>query len=118
MVGDDGNSGSGCRARCPGRGPSPHPLPVTAGLGQAGEVGRMGGKVGGKPEAACDTHPTGTQGHLWERGPRHPPGFCHSPSCPPNLHQIPSVGRIQCHVLQAPCEPRGEEEKQGSQVPG
>ena len=53
-----------------------------------------------------------------EQSPRYLPGFCHSLSCPPNPHQIPSGGRIQCHSLQAPFEPRGGREKHGSQTSG
>lgn len=79
--------------------------------GEVGEYGR--GEAGGETEALCDTHPTGTQEDICVMD-RHPPGFCHSLSCPPNPHQIPSGGRIQCHLLQALCEPGGEEEKQGS----
>lgn len=88
----------------------PGSLPVWSGRARQGV---RKGTSRWKARAVCGTHPTGTKGEgiCDERSPRHPPGFCHSPSCPPNPHQIPSGGRIQCHSLLAPCEPRGKEQK-------
>lgn len=98
--------------------PAPQVLnlsPDTSCLGRARSGREYGkGKAGCKAEVVHDPHPRGTKaGIRVMNSPRHLPGFCHSLSCPPNPHQIPSGGRIQCHLLQAPFEPRGGEEKHG-----